>query len=93
MVLCLELAQILSFFIDAHQVAPFEIYRIGKCEAAAAITVPSGENAEPSGAEMSSEENQLSKPEEKVSLVPFPCFVPLVLLQEVSLRMENLAVT
>ncbi|OIT31382.1 PREDICTED: probable ubiquitin-conjugating enzyme E2 24 [Nicotiana attenuata] len=46
-------------------VAPFEIYRIDKCEAAAAITVPSGENAEPSGAEMSSEENQLPKHEEK----------------------------
>ncbi|XP_009605286.1 probable ubiquitin-conjugating enzyme E2 24 [Nicotiana tomentosiformis] len=46
-------------------VAPFEIYRIDKCETAAAITVPSGESAEQSGAETSSNENQLSKPEEK----------------------------
>lgn len=70
------MAQILSLFINTHQVAPFEIYRIDKCEAAVSITV--SENSEPSGLEMSSNESQLSKHEEKVSPIASPCVVPLV---------------
>lgn len=46
-------------------VAPFEIYRIDKHEAAISITVSHAENAEPSDVEMSSNESQLSKHEEK----------------------------
>lgn len=46
-------------------VAPFEIYRIDKCEADVSITVSNTENAEPLGVEMSSNESQLSKHEEK----------------------------
>lgn len=42
-------------------VAPFEIYRIDKCEADVSIPVSNAENAEPSGVEMSSNESQLSK--------------------------------
>ncbi|CAN4078935.1 unnamed protein product [Withania somnifera] len=46
-------------------VAPFEIYRIDKHEAAISITVSHAENAEPSAVEMSSYESQLPKHEEK----------------------------
>lgn len=74
--LCLELAQLLSLFIYAHQVAPFEIYRIDKCEAAVSTSASNAENAEPSNVEMSSNESQLSKHEEKVSLIASLCVVP-----------------
>lgn len=60
----------------AYQVAPFEIYRIDKCEADVSIPVSNAENAEPSGVEMSSNESQLSK--EKVSRIASWRVVPSV---------------
>ncbi|KAH0717947.1 hypothetical protein KY285_013978 [Solanum tuberosum] len=52
-------------------VAPFEIYRIDKCEAAVSITASNAENAEPSGVEICSNESQLSKHEEEKGLLQF----------------------